>query len=149
MSKSDALEAWYLNLILNAVPIPNMADDAATGPLTNLYVSLHTDDPTDSGDQTTHEATYTGYARVPVVRNAAVPGWTLSGVSPTKAHPVANIDFPMCTAGLTPEAHPYFAIGREAAGVGSLLYVGQIDPIIYISNGVTPRLTPASFISED
>jgi hypothetical protein len=34
-----------LQLILNAVPIPGIADNAATTPLTDLYVSLHSADP--------------------------------------------------------------------------------------------------------
>ncbi len=41
-----------------------IADNAATSPITNLYVSLHTGDPGEAGDQTTSEAAYTSYARV-------------------------------------------------------------------------------------
>lgn len=40
-----------------------------------FYISLHTADPS-SGDQSTSETTYTGYARISVVRTAS--GWTVS-----------------------------------------------------------------------
>ena len=73
MSKGDTFENDLLKLIFQAVAIANLADNAATGPLTNLYVSLHTADPGEAGNQSTSEATYTGYARVAVARTAG--GW--------------------------------------------------------------------------
>lgn len=45
MSKSDAFETDILGLIYNATAIPNIADNAATSPLTELFVALHTADP--------------------------------------------------------------------------------------------------------
>jgi len=38
MSKSNAFENSLLKLIFNATAIANLADNAATSPLTNLYV---------------------------------------------------------------------------------------------------------------
>src|SRR5574337_121438 len=94
MSKGNTFENDILALIFNATAIANIADNAATSPLTNLFVSLHTADPGEAGDQTTSEATYTGYARVAVVRTSG--GWTVVGSS---CSPAANIDFGACTAG--------------------------------------------------
>ena len=89
MSKSDTFENDFLKLIFNAVGIANLADNAAASPLANLYVSLHTADPGEGGNQSTSEIAYTGYARVPVARSAA--GWVVTGNS---VSPAAAINFP-------------------------------------------------------
>jgi len=143
--KSDYLENALLALIFNATAAANIADNAAASPLTNLYVSLHTADPTDAGNQTSSEAAYTGYARVAVARTSG--GWTVSGTSPTSVSPVATISFPAATAGS--ETETFFGIGTASSGAGHLLYAGAISPTIAVSNGVTPQLTTASTITED
>jgi len=142
MSKSNAFENSLLKLIFNATAIANLADNAASSPLTNLYVSLHTADPGEAGDQTTSEATYTGYARVAVLRTTG--GWTVTNNS---VSPVANIDFPNCTGGTN--TITYFGVGTASSGAGVLYYSGTVSPSISVSSGVTPRLTTASTITED
>ena len=84
MSKGDTFENDLLRLIFNATAIGNIADNAATSPLTQLFVSLHTADVGEAGSQTTNEVAYTGYARVGVNRNTG--GWTVTAnsVSPAK-----------------------------------------------------------------
>lgn len=142
--KTDVFENDLLKLIFNGTPIANIADNAASLPLTTLYLSLHTADSTDAAasGQSTSEATYTGYARVAVTRSSA--GWTVSGNS---VSPVANVEFGQCTAGTA--TITYAGIGTAASGTGKLLYVGAISPAIAVSAGVIPRLTPASTITED
>lgn len=142
MSKGNTFENDLLKLIFNATAIANIADNAASSPLTNLYVSLHTADPGEAGDQTTNETTYTSYARVAVARTSG--GWTVTGNS---VSPVANIDFPACTGGTATITH--FAVGVASSGTGYLLYSGTVTPNISVSSGVTPRLTTASAITED
>jgi hypothetical protein len=142
MSKSNAFENSLLKLIFNATAIANLADNAATSPLTNLYVSLHTADPGEAGDQSTSEATYTSYARVAVLRTSG--GWTVTNNS---VSPVANIDFANCTAGTN--TITYFGVGTASSGAGVLYYSGTVTPSISVSSGVTPRLTTASTITED
>lgn len=142
MSKSNTFENDILKLVFNATAIANLADNAATSPLTNLYVSLHTADPTDTGVENTSECAYTGYARVAVARTSG--GWTVTGNS---VSPAANIDFGACTAGTETATH--FGVGFASSGATELLYSGTITPNISISNGVTPRLTTASTITED
>jgi hypothetical protein len=142
MSKSNAFENSLLKLIFNATAIANLADNAASSPLTNLYVSLHTADPGEAGDQSTSEATYTGYARVAVLRTTG--GWTVTNNS---VSPVANIDFGNCTAGTN--TITYFGVGTASTGAGVLYYSGTVTPSISVSSGVTPRLTTASTITED
>ena len=63
MAKGAGFDNSLLKLIFNATGIANIADNTATSPLTNLYVSLHTADPTSAGNQTSSEANYTSYAR--------------------------------------------------------------------------------------
>lgn len=142
MSKSNAFENDLLELIFNATAIPNLADNAASSPLTNLYVSLHTSDPGEAGNQSTNEATYTSYARVAVARTSG--GWTVTNNS---VSPVANIDFPAATGGS--ETITYFGVGSASSGTGVLYYSGTVTPNIVVSSGVTPRLTTASTITED
>ena len=142
MSKGDTFENDWLKLIFQATAIANIADNASTSPLTNIYVSLHTADPADAGNQTTNETAYTSYARVAVARTSG--GWTVTGNS---VSPAANIDFPACTGGTATITH--FGIGTASSGTGKLLYSGTVSPNISVSSGVTPRLTTASTVTED
>jgi hypothetical protein len=140
--KSDAMENGLLKLFFNGTTFANIADNAASSPLTNLYVSLHTADPTDSGSAVTSETAYTSYARVAVARTTG--GWTVTNNS---VSPVANIDFPACTGSTSTITH--FGIVSTSAGAGTLYYAGTVTPNISVSSGVTPRLTTASTITED
>lgn len=142
MSKSDAFETSMLSLLFKATAIANVADNAASSPLTNLYVSLHTADPGDAGTATTSETSYTSYARVAVARSGS--GWVVTGNS---VSPAANIDFPACTGGTATITH--FGIVSTSSGAGVLYYSGTVTPNIAVSSGVTPRLTTASTITED
>lgn len=142
MSLGNTFENDLMKLIFNATAIANLADNAASSPLTNLYLSLHTSDPGEAGDQTTNECAYTSYARVAVARSGS--GWTVSG---NQVVPAANIDFPACTGGSETATHA--AIGTASSGAGKLLISGSISPTISISSGVTPRLTTSSAISID
>lgn len=142
MSKGNTFENDLLLLIFNATAIANIADNAASSPLTNLYVSLHTGDPGEAGGQTTNECAYGSYARVAVARSGS--GWTVTANS---VSPAANIDFPAATSGTETATH--FGVGTASSGAGKLLYKGTITPNIAISSGVTPRLTTATAVTED
>src|ERR1700754_4636755 len=83
-----------LLLIFNATTYTSMAQNASTSPFTNLYLSLHTADPTAGGTQTSSETSYTGYARVTVARTSS--GFTVSGNTVSL---VANAAFGNCTSG--------------------------------------------------
>lgn len=145
MSKGDTFESDLLKLIFNATAIANIADNAATSPLTNLFVALHTADPGETGNQSTNEATYTSYARVSVARTTG--GWAVSGTAPTTVNPVAAITFPACTGGTNTITH--FSVGVATSGATKLLYSGTVTPNISVSTGVTPQLTTATAITED
>jgi hypothetical protein len=142
MSKGNTFENDLVKLIFNGTAIGNIADNAATSPLTNLYLSLHTADPGEAGDQTTSEATYTSYARVAVARTSG--GFTISTNQVTLA---ANTDFPAATGGTNTITH--FGIGTAASGAGKLLYKGALSPSISVSTGVTPRINSGVIVTED
>lgn len=135
-----------LLLIFNATAIANIADNAASSPITNLYVSLHTADPTTTAGggtvntQNASEAAYTSYARVAVARTSG--GWT---VTTNTVVPAATISFPAATGGS--ETETYAGIGKSASGATLLFFAGAISPTIAVSNGVTPQLTTASTLT--
>lgn len=142
MSKGNTYENDILKLLFNATAISNIADNAASGPLTNLYVSLHTADPGEAGSQTTSECAYGSYSRVAVARSGS--GWTVTNNS---VSPASYIDFPAASSGS--ETATYAAIGTASSGAGKLLYSGAISPSIVITTGVQPRLSTASTVTED
>lgn len=141
MGKGNNWSADILGLLFNATPVANIAINATSAPLTNLYVSLHTANPGAGGSQTTSEAAYTSYARVAVARTSGA--WSLTGQT---ISPVANVTFPSATGGS--ETETFFGIGTASSGTGVLLYSGTISPNIVVSNGVTPILTTATTVTE-
>lgn len=142
MSKGNTFENDWLLLVFNATAIANIADNAASSPLTHLQYSLHTGDPGEAGDQTTSEIAYTSYARVAVLRNGT--GHTVTGNS---VSPAANISFPAGTGGSGTATHAM--VGTASSSTGKQLYRGTVTPNIVCGNGVTPVLTTASAITED
>ena len=143
MSKSNSLENSLLLLIFNATAIANIADNAASSPLTNLYVSLHTADPGEAGSQTTSEISYTGYARVAVARTSG--GWTVTANS---VSPAAEIAFTISSGG-SGGTVTHFGVGTASSGAGVLLYSGTVSPNFVVASGVTPKLSTATAITED
>lgn len=142
MSMSNAFETALLALIFNATTFANVAQDASSSPITDIYASLHTSDPGEAGDQTTNEIGYTSYARVAVARTSG--GWTVSGAT---AVPVANIDFPAGTGGSGTATH--CGLGKSVSGAGVLFLSGTVTPNIVCGSGVTPRLTTATTVTFD
>lgn len=143
MSKGNTFENDLLLLIFNATAIANIADNAASSPLTNLYVSLHTADPGEAGSQTTNECNYTSYARVAVARSGS--GWTVSGNAVSNA---AAVTFPQCTGGSNTAT--YFAVGTASSSTGKILYSGALTASLAISSGITPEFAIGDLdITED
>jgi hypothetical protein len=126
MSANNALENDILEYIFKNTTV---SWDAAT----DLYVSLHTGDPSETGTQLTSEATYGSYARVAVARSGA--GWTVT--TSTSAN-TAAINFPQCTSGS--ETITYFGIGTASSGAGKLLYSGALTASRLISSGIAPQV---------
>ncbi len=147
MGKSNSWEYGVLALVFNNQDYPDVGDAGGLrGSVTagNLYVSLHTGDPDDTGFQSTNECSYGSYARVAVPRTAA--GWDVSGTE-QKVNPVNPITFPTSTSGS--EVATFFGIGVAVSGTTKLLYSGPILPVLDCSSGQTPELTTDTEISED
>lgn len=128
-----------LLLIFQGTTIANLAINATSSPITQIFASLHTADPV-AGDQTTSEAAYTSYARVGVSRNSG--GWTVSGRTVV---PAAAITFPAATGGS--ETETFAGLGKSTSGAGELYFCGAISPTIAVSNGVTPSLGTATVLT--
>lgn len=134
MTLQNTFEDDILKLILQAVAIANFADNAASAPITNLHVSLHTADPGEAGAQNTSETSYTGYLRVAVARTTG--GW---GVTSGVGSNLAVITFGQCTAGSATLTHA--GIGRDSiatSSTGKLLISGALTASLAVSAGITP-----------
>ncbi len=139
--KSNFLSNGLLNLVFNAAPIANIAQNG-TSPLTNLYFSLHTADPTAAGTQSSNEVAYTSYARQPVARSTSgFPTTTTQSISPA-----GLVTFPTGTGGSGTAT--WFGIGVASTGSTSLLYAGPLSASIVCGSGVTPQLTTATAVTE-
>lgn len=138
MSASNSFETSLLNLILANANIANIGDATGLRGSTtagSLYISLHTADPGEAGNQTTSEATYTSYARVAVSRNGSA--WTVSGSNGSNA---ATVSFPQATGGSNTITH--FGIGTAASGTGVLLLSGALSASLAVSTGIAPKFDP-------
>jgi hypothetical protein len=129
------METNLLNHIFTNADITLIGD--ATGlrgstTVGSLYISLHTADPGEAGDQTTSEATYTGYARVAVARTGSA--WTVATNSATNA---AAITFPTGSGGSGTITH--VGVGASASGTGKLIGSGTVSPNVPTGNGITPE----------
>lgn len=143
MSKSNSWENSLLLLMFNATAVANIADNAGTSPLTNLYVSLHSADPGEGGAQNTNEVSYGAYARVAVARSGA--GWTVAANAVTNA---AAVVFPEASSGTVTVTH--FGIGAASAGAGTLYYSGTLTAPLNVSTGIEPRFEAGELdITED
>lgn len=146
MSKSNSFENNMLKLYFNNTTHAGVGDTTGivgSGAAGSLFISLHTADPGETGDQTSSEISYTGYARVAVARTSG--GFTVSANS---VSPAATVSFGQMTAGAGGTV-THFGIGKSSSGAGELLYSGTVSPNITVSNGVTPQLTTGTAVTED
>lgn len=141
-AKTTTFNGELLALILNGTAIADLAQDDGSAPCTVLTVALHTTSPGVGGDQSTNEIAYTGYARQDTDRATGAGGWTVSG---SAASPGSNIDFPIMTGGAGGTV-THFSIGTGAAN--KMLYFGTVTPNLVVANGVIPRLTTATAVTE-
>jgi hypothetical protein len=142
MSFQDAYESAVLGAILNGTPIANLLDNAASSPLTNLYLALHTADPGETGAaQTTSESAYPGYARLAVARTPGSPQWTITGSAPTSATCGQKVFSASTGAGTT---LTHWSLGTAASGAGAIIFKGALASSIPIpaSPPTAPTITP-------
>jgi hypothetical protein len=132
---TNAAEANLMNLLFLNVDWANIGDaaglqnSAAAG---SFYISLHSADPGEAGNQSTNEIAYTGYARVAVARTAG--GFTLTTATISNT---ALVQFAQCTGGTATASH--FGIGTDLSGNGNLIFKGALTSSLSISNGIQPQ----------
>jgi hypothetical protein len=132
VSATDVFENGLLSLIFTNANYANVGD--ATGLRGSstagvFYISLHTADPGEDGDQTDNESAYTNYARVSVARSTAE--WTVTaGVADNDN----AITFPAC--GVTGSTVTHVGIGSDTSGAGNRFMNGTAS--LTVSNGITP-----------
>lgn len=139
MSATNALENAILALLFENANTGLGIGDATglRGSTTagSAYVSLHTADPGETGNQSTSETAYTNYARVAVARSTT--GWTVAaGVCDNDA----AIIYPQC--GATGSTITNFGIGSDPSGTGNLWLKGAAS--LTVSNGITPQFAPGA-----
>lgn len=145
MSKTNVWENDLLLLMFNNTgsalhgDATGLRGSTTTG---SYFISLHTADPGEAGDQTTSEIGYTSYARVAVARSGA--GFTVTANAVALA---AAAVFPAGTGGSGTATH--FGIGCSSTGAGKLLYKGAISPTIVCGAGVTPQINAGTVVTEE
>ena len=139
---SDVAENALLDILFTAVAWANIADNAASAPITIVAWALHTGDPGDAGAQDASEAAYTSYARETPARTTAGHTITTNSMSPA-----ANVDFTAGTGGSGTATH--FSVGKTISGTTDQWFAGTVTPNIVMGDGVTPSLTTASTVTLD
>jgi len=137
MPKSTTAANDYLALILNATPIANYADNAASSPAANLFLSLHTASPGVGGSQLTNETSYTNYVRIPVARTAG--GWTVASAVGVNT---ALAQFAQC--GATGAAITHVAIGTAVSGSGKVIWQGALNATLNVTNIIQPQFNASA-----
>lgn len=132
MSVTTAFATQILGLLLEGTAIANIADNAASAPISTLYISLHTASPTVTGNQASSETAYSGYTRQSIARSSS--GWTVSGGTDTND---SDVEFPVCSA--NPGADiTHVGIGTASSGNGTLLFFGALDSSFAMQVGTKP-----------
>ncbi len=142
MPKATAFSGDLVKLIFNATAIANIADNAGSSPITNLYLSLHTADPGIGGSQTTNETAYTNYARIPIVRTSG--GWTVVSGAASNA---ALAQFAQC--GVTGSTLTHVGIGTASSGAGKMLYTGALNASLSVSSGIQPQFAGSALTATE
>lgn len=121
-----------LALIYNATPWANIADNAASAPITNVYMALATASYSAASNMGSNETAYTNYVRQAIARSVA--GWTApSGGATSNA---AAIEYPQC--GVTGATITSASTGK-ASGASDVFHYGDLNSPIAVSNQIQPR----------
>jgi hypothetical protein len=131
MSFSNSSETSILQQIFTGTALPWNGN-------TNLWLALHTADPGEAGTAVTSEATYTGYARVQLVRATDI---TVSGAT---ASNTSLAQFPVCTAGSS--TCTYVSIVTTASGAGTIIVSGALNSSVAVTTGIQPQFSAAALV---
>jgi hypothetical protein len=133
MPKSTGTCNSIINLMYRATAWANVADNAASSPLTNTYAGLHTGNLTAAtNSQAENETAYTNYARQAVARST---GWDAASGGATQN--AATISFPQCGASGATLTHVSTGVG--ASGATAVWHYGALNSSLVVSSGITPQ----------
>lgn len=132
MPKSTTTCNNILGLYYNATAIANIADNAASSPITTVSVALATASYSASSTMSSNETAYTNYARQTVARTTG--GWAAPSAGATSN--VASIEFPQC--GVTGATITSACTGK-GAGASDIFHYGDLNASIAVSNQIQPR----------
>lgn len=145
MPKSTDAANRIVNLMYRATAWPTVADNAASTPLTNVVVALHTATLTAAtNSQAENEVAYTNYARQNVARST---GWAAASGGATSN--AALLQFPQ--SGATGATLAAVSTGTTISGATPVWHYGTLNSTITIgaSASITPQfLTGALVITE-
>jgi len=133
MPKSTTICGNILALIYNAVTWANVAINAISSPITDIYIALATASYGPTSNMSSNETTYTNYVRKTVVRSVA--GWSdplATGVTSN----VAAIEYAQC--GVTGAVITSACTGK-ASGASDIFHYGDLNDPITVSNQIQPR----------
>lgn len=136
MSKSNTFENKLLRHIFLNEALALIGDAVGLRSSTlegNLYIGLANSDPGEGADQTTNEASYSGYARIAVPRNSTY--WDVTG---NLVENLALIEFGEKLSG-SAENITHFTVGTALSGAGMLLYSIALTPTRVLNTGGIPK----------
>lgn len=117
MSATDLFETSVLKIAFTDVADANWTALMAA---TSWWISAHTTDPGETGDQTIGEAAYTDYERVELARDT-----TDLTVSNDTVENLVAVAFPVCS-GSPGDPIRYLGFGLDQTGAGAMQFVYEL-----------------------
>lgn len=141
MPKSTDASNRVINLMYRATAWATVADNAASTPLTNVYVGLHTGNLTAAtNSQAENETAFTNYARQAVLRST---GWDAASGGATDN--AAAISFPQC--GVTGATLTHVSTGTTAGtGATPVWHYGALNSSLAVSSGITVQFAAGALV---
>lgn len=134
MPKSTDACNRFVNLLYRATAWPNVADNAAASPLTNVVTALHTATLTAAtNSQAENEVAYSNYARQNVLRST---GWNAASGGATAN--AGLLQFPQ--SGVTGAVLAAVSTGTTISGATPVWHFGTLNSTITI--GASASITP-------
>jgi hypothetical protein len=127
MGKSTNTCNNFLALLYNATPWANIADNAASSPITDIHFAVAKVTGAVGDTMSTNECDFTNYARQTMARSVA--GWTAPASRATSN--AAAITFPQC--GVTGNTVVAAKTGK-AAGASDVFHYGDLNAPVILSN---------------
>lgn len=148
MPKSTPTCNSFLALLYNATPWANIADNAASSPLTKVEVSLHTTTPLAATDsQLENETNYPDYARIQTDRVAGAGGWSVPSSGQTSN--VGLIQGVKCGTTVSTFPCAYVATGTHHTLAGHVWHFGQLNSTLAVAQNITPQFPDGNLVIQE